>query len=225
MQIRAGKTELRSVKAMTQLLLEAPKQSEDQLPVAADGGILDVHIFAFLSAIDSLLTAGRSNAPTEILTPLNAAINAVTAITDDLKAFAQDRSDMDRDALGSLHTQADVTLSNLVAASITHAASSGMSPVSLLDAAASHVSASVTEIGKAIDIRKATMVEHEEFFRTVKPPSTTISIPSYSPSPPLRKVGEVPFHKRKASTPSIHAAESPLTTSSRLAQSSTSPQL
>jgi hypothetical protein len=47
------------------------------------------------------------------------------------------------------------TLSNLVTASKTHATSYGLSPVSLLDAALSHVSASVTELAKTLFIRRS----------------------------------------------------------------------
>jgi len=131
-----------------------------------NGGILDIHVTAFLSAIDSLLTAGRSNAPTRVLTPMKAVVNAVTNIIEDIKAFEsrspREQFDVDIDALNSLKERAEATLSNLAAASRTHASSSGMSPVSLLDAAASHVSATITEIGRTIFIRKATKAEQDQ---------------------------------------------------------------
>jgi hypothetical protein len=38
--------------------LQKPK-SEDQLPISSTGAIQDVHVTAFQSAADSLLTAGR----------------------------------------------------------------------------------------------------------------------------------------------------------------------
>ncbi|KAL0577750.1 component of the polarisome [Marasmius crinis-equi] len=169
-----AKTELRSVKATSQLFLQAPKmdKAEDQLPVSPEGGVLDIHVTAFLSAVDSLLTAGRSNAPTRVLTPMKSIVNAVTAITDDIRTFERKprRPDVDYDGLRFLRERAEATLSNLAAAAKTHATSSGMSPVSLLDAAASHVAATITDIGKAISIRKATKIEQEQFT-------------SYSPSP------------------------------------------
>jgi protein SPA2 len=202
---------------------------DDQLPVASNGGILDVHMTAFLSAIDSLLTAGRSNAPTKVLTPMKSVVNAVTAITDDTEAFerrpARDRFDVDLDTLRSLRERADATLSNLVTASKTHATSSGMSPVSLLDAASSHVSAAVTEIGKTLHVRKATKTEQEQFFRTAVPSSASVATNGYSPS--LRSVDETVSHQRKASAASTRrtAEPSPLITSSRLALTAVSPPL
>ncbi|KAJ7782854.1 hypothetical protein B0H16DRAFT_1494629 [Mycena metata] len=148
-----AKTELRSFKGAC----NRPRWTvpEDQLPVSGDGGVLDIHITAFLSGIDALLTAGRSNAPTRVLTPMKAVVNAVSSIVDDVRAFearpSRERSD-----------RAEATLSNLVAASKTHATSAGMSPVSLLDAAASHVAVTVTEIARTVCIRKATRAEQEQ---------------------------------------------------------------
>jgi len=75
----------------------------------------------------------------------------------------QERSDVDQDVLKALRERAESALSNLVTASKTHATSSGMSPVSLLDASTSHVSAAVTEIGKTVCIRKASRAEQDEF--------------------------------------------------------------
>jgi hypothetical protein len=179
---------------------------DDQLPVSADGGLLDIHITAFLSAIDSLLTAGRSNAPTRVLTPMKSVVNAVSAIIEDTRLFERrPQRDVDLDVLRSLRERAEATLSNLVTASRTHATSLGMSPVSLLDAAASHVSATVTEIGRTVCVRKATRVEQEEFApppsAATSPTPNTPSINGFSPS--LRSVEEIkPLHQKKASTAS-----------------------
>ncbi|KAJ7072575.1 hypothetical protein C8F01DRAFT_973433 [Mycena amicta] len=183
------KTELRSFKATSQIFIQAPKMDrpEDQLPISADGGVVDIHITAFLSAVDTLLTAGRSNAPTRVLTPMKAVVNAVSSIVDDVRAFearpARDRSDVDPEALASLRDRAEATLSNLVAASKTHATSAGMSPVSLLDAAASHVAATVTEIARTVCIRKANRAEQDA--AAYSAPSATNGF-----SPSLRSVDE-----------------------------------
>jgi hypothetical protein len=199
-----AKTELRSVKATSQLFLQAPKL-DDQLPVAADGGLLDIHVTAFVSAIDSLLTAGRSNAPTRVLTPMKSVVNAVSAIVEDVQLFERrpqrERSDVDQDVLSSLRERVEATLSNLVTASRTHATSFGMSPVSLLDAAASHVSATVTEIGRTVCIRKASRAEQEEFTASPSPAPNTPASNGFSPS--LRSVEEIkPLHQKKASSAS-----------------------
>ncbi|KAH9889560.1 hypothetical protein C8Q73DRAFT_766336 [Cubamyces lactineus] len=202
-----AKTELRSVKATSQLFLQPPKV-DDRLPIARDGGLVDIHVTAFVSSIDSLLTAGRSNAPTRVLQPMKDVVNAVTAISDDVRAFERrpqrDRAEVDPEALQALRERLDATLSNLVAAAKTHATSSGMSPVSLLDAAASHVSATVTEIGKTIHMRKATKAEQEQFASTAGTGSSATN--GYTPS--LRSVDELRSnHQRSGSSTSSRNGE------------------
>jgi len=173
-----AKTELRSVKgryvplffsslpshispaATSALFLQKPK-FDDQLPVSADGAIPDVHLTAFLTAIDSLLSAGRGNAPTRVLTPMKSVVNAVTNILDDVRSHSRRYSDPE--GVRAVEERVEATLSNLVAASKTHATSLGLSPVSLLDAAASHVSAAVTELGRIVLLRRATKAEQEQF--------------------------------------------------------------
>jgi protein SPA2 len=153
--------------ATSQLFLQVPKL-DDQLPVSADGGLLNIHVTAFVSTINSLLTAGRSHAPTRFLTPVKSVVNAVSMIVKDMRLFERcsqwERSEVvDQDMLKALRERAKATLSNLVTASKTHATSSGMSPISFLSAAASHVSVTVTEIGMTICIRKASRIEQDDF--------------------------------------------------------------
>lgn len=193
--------------ATSQLFLQAPR-TDDQLPVSSDGGVLDIHVTAFVTAIDSLLTAGRSNAPTRVLTPMKAVVNAVTTIVEDVRAFERrprrDRSEVDLEALRALRERAEATLSNLVTASKTHATSSGMSPVSLLDAAASHVSFTITEIGKTVCIRKATRAEQEQL---APASSSATATNGYAPS--LRSVEEIRSpHQRGGSSASSRRGDS-----------------
>jgi len=169
--------------------------------MSPDGAILDIHVTAFVSAVDSLLTAGRSNSPTRVLAPMKSVINAVTAITDDLRQFERrSRSDeVDLDALRSLRDRAEATLSNLVVATKSHATGAGMSPVSLLDAAASHVSSTITEIAKVAFIRRATPVEQEQFH--VMQPATNGHAPGMrsaeeAPSLPWSAPGTAPQRNR-----------------------------
>jgi hypothetical protein len=200
-----AKTELRSSRATSQLYMQGVKQdrSVDQLPVSPDGGLLDIHVTAFLSGIDSLLTAGRSNAPSSVLSPMKSIVHAATSLIDDARAFdnspARDQLDIEHGTISSLCERAEATLSNLVTASRTHSTSSGMSPVSLLDAAASHLSATITDLGKTINIRKASKAEQDRF----NSPTTSSSSNGF---PSMKSIEEVrngsPSHMRKASTTS-----------------------
>lgn len=173
------------------------------MPMASDGGLVDIHVTAFVTGIDSLLAAGRSNAPTRVLMPMKAVVNSTSAIIEDVRAYESRpvRAHVDIDQLRPLRERLEATLSNLVVATKTHAMSSGMSPVSLLDAAASHVSATVTEISRMICIRKATRNEQEEF--SVPP------LLSHTPSS-LRSTEELRSgHERKSSAASSrHEGES-----------------
>lgn len=192
---------------------------DDQLPVSPDGGLLDIHVTSFVSAIDNLLTAGRSNSPTRVLTPMKTVVNAVTAILDDVRTFERrpqrEHSEVDFDALRALRDRAEATLSNLVAASKTHATSSGMSPVSLLDAAASHVSLTVTEIGKTICIRKATRTEQEQ---TPVLSSNASATNGFAPS--LRSVEEIraASHQRGSSSASSRRGDDSFSSGVRSAE-------
>jgi hypothetical protein len=187
--------------ATSALFLQKPK-FDDQLPVSADGAIPDVHLTAFLTAIDSLLSAGRGNAPTRVLTPMKSVVNAVTNILDDVRSHSRRYSDPE--GVHALEERVEATLSNLVAASKTHATSLGLSPVSLLDAAASHVSAAVTELGRVVLLRRATKAEQEQF----APSTAGTATNSFTPG--LRTVEEVrpsATHQRGLSESSSRRSE------------------
>ena len=176
------------------------------MPLSLDGGLLDIHVTAFLTAVDGLLTAGRSPQPSRVLGPMRTVINAVSAIIEDVRVYERRKSrDSDNDAVRSLRERVEATLSNLATASKTHATSMGMSPVSLLDAASSHLSAAVTELGKTIQIRKATKAEQDQFEASLT--SNASQSPSFGGSsfvPTLRSIGEIqrssPHHRAGSST-------------------------
>lgn len=85
----------------------------------------------------------------------------VSGLDDDVQAFentpaVEMMSENDREQLSTLKANCHATLSNLVTAARNHASSSGLSPVSLLDAAASHLSVVVVEMVKQLRVRKNT---------------------------------------------------------------------
>jgi len=110
-------------------------------------------------------------------------VNAATTILDDVRSHSRRHSDPE--GVRALEDRVEATLSNLVVASKTHATSSGLSPVSLLDAAASHVSAAVTELGCIVLLRRATKTEQEQF----APSSAGTATNGFTPG--LRTVEEV----------------------------------
>lgn len=91
---------------------------------------------------------------------MKAVVDAVSAIIEDARSYdlrqrAAADVPVDYAAVENLCDRAQATLSNLVTATKTHATSYGLSPVSLLDAALSHVSASVTELAKLLLIKRS----------------------------------------------------------------------
>jgi hypothetical protein len=111
---------------------------------------------------------------------------AVTRIDEDVQVFERDRihdlDETDQERLVNLKRNCNGTLSNLMTAAKNHANSAGLSPVSLLDAAASHVAVTVVDIVKMLRTRPATAQEREQSSRLSSTASTSRSPPSRTPT-------------------------------------------
>lgn len=160
--------------------------------------------------------------PSRVYAPMKAVINAVHAILEDVEHYQararRERLGVDIEDLNALRERAEMTLSNLTAAARTHATSLGMSPVSLLDAAASHVSTTITDIGKTVQIRKATKGELDAFAglpASPKPMSPT----GY---PPFRANDDTPHDPN--SRASSRAADEPISSPPRRAREMSPPR-
>ena len=129
------------------------------MPTSPDGAILDTNVTAFQSSIDDLLIGGRSNAPSSVIIATKQVINAVARIDDDVQSF-ESRGGIDhfsedeRDRLNALKSKCNATLSNLTTAARNHATGQGLSPVSLLDAAASHLTVTIIDLVRMVGMRK-----------------------------------------------------------------------
>ncbi|KAK0567665.1 component of the polarisome [Tilletia horrida] len=134
------------------------------------GAIADVHMRAFQASIDELLASARSRVAGNVLMSMKTVVLAATLITDDVAKHenggGSSLSSEDREGLQMLKTKSSAALSNLMTACRNYASSQGLSPVSLLDAAASHVSASVIDIVKLVRLRKASPKEQQELDAT-----------------------------------------------------------
>ena len=143
--------------------------SEDHLPASPDGNIADVHVSAFQTGIDTLLTSARSSQPTGVLPAMKAVVEAITAIGEDVKTFeAEPNLDVDASRLESLKHESTTRLSQLMQAARNHAMSSGLSPISLLDGAAGHLSANVVEIIKLLKIRRSVKLGRNRSSMSIK---------------------------------------------------------
>ncbi|WWC66645.1 uncharacterized protein I206_100549 [Kwoniella pini CBS 10737] len=151
----AVRIELRNLKATSTMFVSKPL-TDDHLPASADGNIADTSVSAFQNAIDGLLQAARSSQPSGVLPAMKAIVEAITDIGEDVKAFeAQPNLDVDVSRLESLKYESTNRLNSLMQAARNHAMASGLSPVSLLDAAAGHLSTNVVEIIKLLKIRRS----------------------------------------------------------------------
>ncbi|GMK58532.1 hypothetical protein CspeluHIS016_0505640 [Cutaneotrichosporon spelunceum] len=153
-QANAARIELRNLKATSTMFVPQP-MSDDHLPASADGNIADAHVSLFQAAIDGLLSAARSSTPSGVLPSMKAVVEAVTSIGDDVKAFEeQPNFDVDPSRLELLKYESTNRLLALMSAARNHAMASGLSPVSLIDAAAGHLSTNVVDIIKLLKIRR-----------------------------------------------------------------------
>ncbi|KAF3483912.1 SpaA [Arthroderma uncinatum] len=122
-----------------------------------DGLVKDVHITKFQMAIDELLRIARSDEPSMVLGQMKGVVLAVRYITQDLDNAQKRNKHDDDDELLRVRTRAkaqvSATANNLITASKNFGNSNGLSPVSLLDAAASHLTAAVVDLVRKVKIR------------------------------------------------------------------------
>ncbi len=118
--------------------------------VSSDGRIKDVHITKFQIAIDELLRAARVEEPSSVLEHMKAVIVSTRHLTHDVSDKHNSNSG---DASSKLKSRVSSHANDLITVSKTFAASEGISPVTLLDAAASHLTAAVVELIQVVKIR------------------------------------------------------------------------
>lgn len=102
----------------------------------------------------------RSDAPSSVIIATKQVINAVARIDEDVQEYeaagnSDNLSPDDKERLYALKSKCNATLSNLTTAARNHATGHGLSPVSLLDAAASHLSNTIIELVRLLLMRKA----------------------------------------------------------------------
>lgn len=165
-----AKTQLRNLKASSIGLssLASPDMANyirDPAFNTPDGQVKDVHVTKFQLSIDELLQTARRGNSEQTLESMRHVVKCVRAITGDidstpLSQVQSPTSSVSGDLMSSpekqqakLKSRVSATANNLITATKNHASSSGLSPVSLLDAAASHLSTAVVELVKHVKVR------------------------------------------------------------------------
>lgn len=165
-----AKTQLRNLKASSVGLsgLASPditNYARDANFSTPDGLVKDVHVTKFQLSIDELLQVARRGNSEQTLESMRHVVKCVRAITGDidstpLSQIQSPGSSVNGDIIASpekqqtkLKARVSATANNLITATKNHATSNGLSPVSLLDAAASHLSTAVVELVKHVKVR------------------------------------------------------------------------
>lgn len=200
-----AKTQLRTLRATSMGLSVQPTStafSARQELLSDKGLVQDMDVTAYQIAIDELLHAARESSPDTLMQKAKNVVGVVRNITagadGDFSTLASPQSSTSPQAphnsnstsTSALKSQVSRNANYLVSAARTHATSNGLAPLSLLDAAANNLTASVVEFLKAAGIKPSTNAElnhdgneedDEEEFTEIAPLSTNKSAASAAP--------------------------------------------
>lgn len=160
------KAQLRSIRA-TSIGLSIPRIdpnrfAKDSEFAQQDGLVKDVHVTKFQIAIDELLQVARVGEPSSILDVMKAVVIAVRHITQDVDAAPGSKEDEATQRRIKLKAKVSATANNIITASKNFASANGISPISLLDAAASHLTSAVVDLIRTVKIRPTPPGELED---------------------------------------------------------------
>lgn len=145
----------------------------------SDGMVKDVHVTKFQMAIDELLRCARMGEPQIVLNKVKIVVTAVRGLNQDLERATSHLTAREQGTLSppptssanipglpapirKLKTRVASTANNLITATKNFSRSNGLSPVSLVDAAASHLCAAVVELVRTVKIRPTPIDELAE---------------------------------------------------------------
>ena len=170
------KTQLRNIRASSIGLTTQPQQTTSSHH-SPDGLVKDVHVTKFQISIDELLRTARSETPENVVEYMKNVVICVRNITQDIDNSTTNPEVVQGQA--KLKARVSATANNLITASKNFTAAKGLSPVSLLDAAASHLTTSVVELVSTVKIRPTPAGElDDDDNETLQP----IETPSYYPT-------------------------------------------
>ena len=130
---------------------------------APDGKVKDLLVTRFQISVDELLHTARAEDASEVLSRVKSVVTAVRNISLAVGNDAMFQG-QDREQLSNLKAKVSATTNNLITAAKNFAFSKGLLPVSLLDAAASHVSIALVGVLRIVKIRPTppSELEHED---------------------------------------------------------------
>ncbi|KAI0473726.1 hypothetical protein GGR56DRAFT_696210 [Xylariaceae sp. FL0804] len=158
------KTQLRNMRASSiglSIEQDASKFIREKGFAEENGLVKDVHVTKFQIAIDELLRCARTDDPDKVIERMKSVVVSVRRITKDIEESQSNDEETLRQQQ-KLRSRVSATANNLITASKNFASSAGISPVSLLDAAASHLVAALVELLRTVKIRATPAGELED---------------------------------------------------------------
>ncbi|UKZ90695.1 uncharacterized protein TrAFT101_005696 [Trichoderma asperellum] len=131
---------------------ESTKLPSDNTLLDERGQVKDVHVTKYQMAIDELLQKVREESPETVIDAMKGVVVSVRRITRDLDEAAPRGSEAAQQH-GKLRARISATANNLITVSKSFAASSGITPIALVDAAASHLTVAIVDMLRAVKIR------------------------------------------------------------------------
>lgn len=128
--------------------------------VSPDGRVRHVHVTKFQIAIDELLHVARGDDLSSVTEYMKTVIVCTRYITQDVGEAPPGNEDYAAQ-LSKLKSRVSNFANNLITASKELVSSNGLSPVALLDAAASHLTAAVVELIQLVKVRPSSSDELE----------------------------------------------------------------
>lgn len=158
------KTQLRDLRASSMSLSidkDVARYIREKGFLDDNGLVKDVHVTKFQISVDELLQRARIDDPDKVIDSMKMVVMNVRRITKDIDGSPQHDEELTQQQQ-KLKGRVSATANNLITASKNFAASAGISPVSLLDAAASHLVAALVELLRTVKIRPTPDGELEE---------------------------------------------------------------
>jgi hypothetical protein len=158
------KTQLRNLRASSLGLTidqDAAKYVREKGFTEENGLVKDVHVTKFQISIDELLQRARVDNPDRVIDAMKSVVVNIRRITKDIDESPPNDEELMQQQI-KLKTKVSSTANNLITASKNFAAAAGISPVSLLDAAASHLVAAIVDLLRTVKIRATPAGELED---------------------------------------------------------------
>ncbi|KAG5941315.1 hypothetical protein E4U60_007968 [Claviceps pazoutovae] len=128
----------------------------------SNGVIKDVNVTKFQLSIDELLQTARREAPEKVIESMKRVVVSVRRITRELDASTRSDDTKLVQQQGKLKARVSSTANGFITASKNFAAGAGLSPISLLDAAASNLAASIIDLVRVVKVRPTPPGELEQ---------------------------------------------------------------